>query len=118
MSFQTLQEGARWGKWTEPRDKLSEVHACMEGFPEEEATEMRPRGCVSVSLQKGKDKGFWAEVRGPGVSSHWAKGVCATPRSMPGVWWGASPDPGFWEGASAAGVPGTQGRQYKFKLWR
>ena len=28
---------------------------------------MRTRGCVGVSLQKGKDKGFWAEVRGPGV---------------------------------------------------
>lgn len=43
--------------------------ACLEGFPEEEAGEVRTRGCVGVSLQKGKDKGFWAEVRGPGVQA-------------------------------------------------
>ena len=37
---------------------------------------------------------------------------------MPGVGWDASTDSGLQGGAGAAGVPGTQGRQYKFKLWQ
>jgi len=69
VSFQTLQDGGEVGEADGARRQAFRGPACLEGFPEEEAGEVRTRGCVGVSLPKGKDKGFWAEVRGPGVQA-------------------------------------------------
>lgn len=41
---------------------------------------------LGVSLRKGRDEGFWAEVRGPGVQAASRPRVCV-PCRMPGVGW-------------------------------
>ena len=71
------------GKWAEPGGRLSGV--LSGGLPEEDIWGEDKR-VLGVSLRKGRDEGFWAEVRGPGVQAVSRPRVCV-PRRMPGVGW-------------------------------